>query len=337
LTVVSSPTLGKYIREAELKGYVVELLNFYHISVKQNAPVALQVSVDELLSDFTRTDTYSDRFVPGGTYNTQEGFHAHTLTVSVEFFVRAAVWRNGKLHPVIAAPVSSIYFNSVNEDRALRKQVMGDETRADLQMAITGLLTSSLKDLAAGKTIDDTPWPVSNWSEKDKAAANAAFAKAISASSPPENRPTEGLDSTPKIELNPVRDEECGKADPSWRDFWSAEFVRQGWVKPAQGISLEHFLNCQYVQYLGMDGYYQLVDTITLYEPNVVFELNGKVFRKRSALFSTHRMITTMGDRLAEAQQGFIPRSIMQFSTDLTLGKRRVPSIGSASAVPAGQ
>jgi len=176
-----------------------------------------------------------------------------------------------------------------------------------------------------GKTIDETPWPVSNWSEKDKAAANATFTKAINASSPPEKRPTEGLDSTPKIDLNPKLDEECGKADPSWRDFWSAEFVRQGWVKPEQGVTLTHFVNCQWVQYLGMDGYYHLADTINLYEPNVVFELNGKFFRKRSALFSTHRMMTTMGDRLAEAQQGFIPRSIMQFSTDLTLGKRTVP------------
>lgn len=333
LTVVSSSTLGKYISDAEIRHYVVDLLNFYHIAVTPNAPVALQVSVDELLSDFTRTDTYRDGFVPGGTYNTEEGFHAHTLTVSVEFFVRAAAWRNGKLHPVIAAPVNTIYFNSVNEDRALRKQVMGDETRADLQSAITGLLTSSFKDIAAGRTIDETPWPVSNWSEKDKAAANAAFAKAMNVSSP-EKRPTEGLDSTPKIELNPQLDEECGKADPSWRDFWSAEFVRQGWVKPEQGVTLEHFLNCQWVQYLGMDGYYHLVDTIVLYEPNVVFELNGKFFRKRSVLFSTHRMITTMGDRLAEAQQGFIPRSIMQFSTDLTLGKRLVPAVGTMSATP---
>jgi hypothetical protein len=325
LTIVTAPTLAKNIPEAELRRYVVDLLNFYHISVKPTAPVALQVTVDELLSDFSRTDTYRDQFVPGGTYNTQEGFHAHTLTVSVEFFVRAAAWRNGKFHPVIAAPVNTVYFNYVNEGRELRKQVVGDETRADLQTAITDLLTSSFKDIATGKTIDETPWPVSSWSEKDKAAANATFTKAINASSPPEKRPTEGLDSTPKIDLNPELDEECGKADPSWRDFWSAEFVRQGWVKPEQGVTLTHFVNCQWVQYLGMDGYYHLVDTINLYEPNVVFELNGKFFRKRSALFSTHRMMTTMGDRLAEAQQGFIPRSIMQFSTDLTLGKRAVP------------
>src|SRR4029079_15960063 len=124
-----------------------------------------------------------------------------------------------------------------------------DETRADLQTAITDLLTSSFKDIATGKTIDETPWPGGNWSEKDKAAANAAFAKAMNVSSAPEKRPTEGLDSTPKIELNPELDEQCGKADSSWRDFWSAEFVRQGWVRPEQGVTLTHFLNCQWVQY----------------------------------------------------------------------------------------
>lgn len=333
LTVVSSPTLAKYIRESELRSYVVDLLNFYHISVKPNAPVVLQVTVDELLSDFTRTDTYRDQFVPGATYNTQEGFHAHTLTVALEFFVRGAAWRNGTLHPVIAAPVTTVYFNDVTEGRELRKQVIGDETRKTMQTALTDLLTRMFKDIATGKTIDKTPWQVSNMSEKDKATVSAAFAKAMNGSAIADKRPTEGLDSTPKLELKPELDEECGKADPSWSDFWNAEFIRQGWAKPEQGVTLYHYVNCQWVQYLGMSGYYHLVDLIILSEPNVVFELNGKFFRKRSELFSTHRMITTMGDRLAEAQQGFIPRSIMQFSTDLTLGKRAVPVVNPASSV----
>jgi hypothetical protein len=270
--------------------------------------------------------------VPGATYTTQEGFHAHTLTVSVEFFVRTAAWRNGRFHPVIAAPVTMVYFNDVTEARELRKQVIGDETRDNMRTAITDLLTSSFKDIASGKTIDDTPWPVKSWSDKEKTSVNIAFGKAVSVSSTPQKRPTEGLDSTPKLELKPELDEECGKADPSWSDFWNAEFIRQGWVKPEQGVTLYHYVNCQYVQYLGMSGYYHLVDLIILSEPNVVFELNGKFFRKRSELFSTHRMITTMGDRLAEAQQGFIPRSIMQFSTDLTLGKRAVPVVNPASS-----
>ncbi|MEP6602057.1 MAG: hypothetical protein ABJB49_09655, partial [Nitrospirota bacterium] len=198
LTIVASPTLAKNIAPAELQSYVVNLLKFYNISVKPNAPVALQVTIDELLSDFTVTNTRYDRY--GKTFrDTNEGFHAHTLTVSLEFFVRTAVWRNGVFHPVIVAPVSMISFNDVNEDRELRKQVVGDETRGDMRTAITDLLTTSLKDIATGKTLDDTPWPVKSWSDKEKASANAAFAKAMSASSTAEKRPTEGLDSTPKL------------------------------------------------------------------------------------------------------------------------------------------
>lgn len=331
LTIVTAPTLAKNIPEAQLKGYVADLLNFYHIAVKPTAPVALQVTVDELLSDFTRTDTYRDQFVPGATYDTNEGFHAHTLAVALQFFVRGAAWRNGAVHPVVVAPVSTVYFNDVTEARELRKQLIGDETREIMQTAITGLLTSSFKDVATGKTMDQTPWPVTSFSEKDKAAANAAYAKAMSGATPPEKRPTEGLDSTPKLELKPALDDECGKADPSWSDFWTAEFVRQGWVKPEQGVSLYHYMNCQWVQYLGIGGYYHLVDMIGLYEPNVVFQLNGKFFRKQSELFLTHHMAATMGDRLRELQQAFIPRSIMQFFTDLTLGKRTVPVVSPVS------
>jgi hypothetical protein len=47
-------------------------------------------------------------------------------------------------------------------------------------------------------------------------------------------------------------------------------------------------------------------------------------------------MVTTMGDRLPEMQQGFIPRSIMEFFTNLTLGKRTVPVLNPASATHAG-
>jgi hypothetical protein len=64
--------------------------------------------------------------------------------------------------------------------------------------------------------------------------------------------------------------------------------------------------------------------------------LNGKFFRKQSELFLTHQMAATMGDRLRELQQAFIPRSIMQFSTDLTLGKRITPPLGPPSGTPVG-
>ncbi len=199
LSIVTAPTLAKYIFETELKRYVLDFLSFYHIAVKPNTPVVLQVTIDELLSDFRKTTTKYDRL---GYPTSKEDFHAHTLAVSLELSVRGAAWRNGTVHPVIVAPVSTIYFNDVTEDRELRKQLMGDETRADMQTAITELLTSSFKDVATGKTIDQTPWPVSSWPEKEKTSANAAFVKAMNGSSL-EKRSTEGLDSMPKLELDP--------------------------------------------------------------------------------------------------------------------------------------
>jgi hypothetical protein len=327
LTIVSSPTLAKYISEAEVQRYLVNLLTFYHISVKPNAPVALQVTIDELISGFTTTTTSYDRY--GALPDTHEDFHAHSVAVSLEFFIRTAIWRNGAFHQLVVAPVSSIYFNNISETRELRKQIVGDDTPGDMRTAITEMLTSAFKDIATGKTIDETPWLVSAWSDKEKGAANAAFTKALSASSV-EKRPTEGLDSLPKLELNPQLQDAC-KGDPSWADFWNAEFQRQGWVKPQEGVTLYHFVLCGWNQLLGFPGYYSLQDTVRLYESNIVFDLHGKFFRKRAELFGTHRMMTTMGDQLAAAQQGFLPRSIMEFSTKLTLGKRTVPVVSPAS------
>lgn len=90
LTIVSSPTLAKNIPDAELQRYVVDLLKFYHISVRPNAPVVLQVMINELLSGFRSTTTSYDRY--GTLPETHEDFHVHSVAVSLEFFVRTAIW-----------------------------------------------------------------------------------------------------------------------------------------------------------------------------------------------------------------------------------------------------
>lgn len=195
---------------------------------------------------------------------------------------------------MVVAPVSSIYFNNINEQREMRKLFVRDETPGEIRTALTEMLTSAFKDIATGKTIYEAPWLVSGWSDKEKAAANEAFARAMSASSAVEKRPTEGLDSASKLELNPQISDDC-KNDPSWQDFWSAEFQRMGWVKSREGLTLYHYFNCGWNPLLGFPGYYSLQDTIRLYESNVVFELNGKFFRKTAELFSTHRMMTKWG------------------------------------------
>jgi hypothetical protein len=330
LTVTSSPTLAKNVPEAELKRYVTDLLNVYHISVKPNATVALQVTIDELLSDFRTTTYWRDEF--GKLPETYEDTHIHTFMVTVEFFVRTAVWRNGTFHPVVVSPVSTFYYNYTNDANDVRKLFVGDEMPGHIRKLITEMLTLSFKDIAAGKTVDDIPWPVTGWSDKEKAAANAAFGK-VMASSEIDKRPTEGLDSVPALELSPQIKDDC-KRDPAWQDFWNAEFQRMGWSKPRPGLTLYHFYLCEWAPIRGFANLYHLLDTIRLSESNVVFELNGKLFRKAGILFSKHRMMTTMLDQLGGAEQGFIPRSIMEFSTDLTLGKRRVPPVGTTPAVP---
>jgi hypothetical protein len=330
LTVVPAATLTKYIPEAELRRYVVDLLNSYRISVKPTASVVLQVTVDELLSDFRTTTYWRDNF--GQLPETHEDTHIHTFEVTVEFFVRTAVWRNGTFHPMVVSPVSTFYYNYTNDANDIRKLFVGDEMPGLIRKLITEMLTLSFKDIAAGKTVDDIPWPVSRWSEKEKAAANAAFAK-VMASSEIEKRPTEGLDSVPALELSPQIKDDC-KRDPTWQDFWSAEFQRMGWSKSRPGLILYHFYVCEWAPITGFGDLYHLLDTIRLYESNVVFELNGKYFRTTAILFSKHRMMTTMSDQLAGAEQGFIPRSIMEFSTNLMLGKRRVPPVGTTPAVP---
>jgi hypothetical protein len=327
LSIIAVPTLAKNIPEAELKRQVVDLLNSYHISVKPNAPVALQVTIDELLSDFRTTTYWRDNF--GKLPSTYEDTHIHSFEVTVEFFVRTAVWRNGAFHPVVVSPSSTFYYNYTNDTNDIRKLFVGDEMPRHIRKLITEMLTLSFKEIATNKTVDDTPWPVSGWSDKEKTTVNAAFAK-VMASSVFEKRPTEGLDSMPELELEPEIRDDC-KRDPSWQDFWNAEFHRMGWRKPRQGLTLYHFYVCEWAPVMGFGNLYHLLDTIRLYESNVVFELNGKFFRKKVILFSTRRMMTTMADQLDGVQQGFIPRSIMQFSTDLALGKRTVPVMSRAS------
>jgi hypothetical protein len=330
LTVTSSPTLVKNIPEAELKAHVVDLLNFYRIAVKPNAPVALQVTVDELLSDFRTTTYWRDEF--GKLPSTYEDTHIHTFEVTVEFFVRTAVWRNGVFHPVVVSPSSTFYYNYTNDANDIRKLFIGDEMPRHIRKLITEMLTLSFKEIATNNTVDNTPWPVSGWSDKEKATASAAFAK-IMASAGFEERPTEGLDSMPELALAPKISDDC-KHDPSWKDLWNAEFLRMGWSKPKLGLTLYHFYVCEWAPIMGFGDLYLLLDTIRLYESNVVFELNGKFFRKAAILFSTRRMMTALGDQVAGLQQSFIPRSITQFSTDLALGKRKVPPVRATSTAP---
>jgi hypothetical protein len=170
LTVVAPPSYTKYIPMTKLQPYLVRLAAYYGIAVRPDAPVSLQVTIDEVQSDFEKTVMTSDYRGRGSSYS--EDFHVHNLLATVQFFVRAAVWRNGAFHPLVVAPVSATYFGDVTEARDLRKQLMGDETVGDMWDATMELLTTAFKELATNKTIDETPWPANAWSDREKGAAS---------------------------------------------------------------------------------------------------------------------------------------------------------------------
>jgi hypothetical protein len=105
-----------------------------------------------------------------------------------------------------------------------------------IRKLITEMLMLSLKQIATDKTIDDTPWPIGGWSDKEKATANAAFAKTM-ASSGFEKRHTEGLDSIPELELTPKISDDC-KHEPRGRI--SGTLSSNGWAGASPGPGLPY-------------------------------------------------------------------------------------------------
>jgi len=322
VTYAVAPSFTKYMSAAEQQRYVASALAQYGIAVRPNAPVTLLVTLDYHPSTIRETTTYTRG------PDSVEDYHSHHFFLSLKFFVRAAAWRGGKFHLVAAAPASQSYFFAVNEGSEANKMVFGNKTIPQIKSMFTKYLAEGLKDIASNTEVDDTPWPVSSWSAKQKAAADAEFAKVMSSHSALDKRQIEGIDSV-QLELDPdVKDKAC-EVDPSWRKFWNVELRRLGWVS-TQGeapVMLQHQFWCMEKQVVEFGGpkYVMISDIAYLWERNVVFELNGGLVRKWVLLFSLHRMATPLYKELSATMQGYIPRSIMEFSTDLTLDNQNVP------------
>jgi hypothetical protein len=324
VTYAVANSFTKYMSAAEQQRYVASALAQYEIAVRPNAPVTLLLTLDYHPFTITETITYSRG------PDSVEDYHSHHFFLSLKFFVRAAAWRGGKFHLVAAAPASQSYFFAVNEGSEANKMVFGNKTIPQIKSMFTKYLAEGLKDIASNTEVDNAPWPVSSWSEKQKAAADAEFAKVMSSHSALDKRQIEGIDSV-QLELDPdVKDKAC-EVDPSWRKFWNVEFQRLGWVS-TQGeapVMLQHQFWCMEKQVVEFGGpkYVMISDIAYLWERNVVFELNGRLVRKWVLLFSLHRMATPLYKELSATMQGYIPRSIMEFSTDLTLGNQNLPVV----------
>ena len=331
VTYAVAPSFTKYVSAGEQQRYVANALAQYGMVVRPNAPVALLVTLDYHPSTITETTTYlrgPDKI---------EDYRSHHFFLSLKFFVRAAAWRNGKFHLLEAAPASESYFFSVHEDSEANKMVFGDKTIPHIKSSFANNLAECLKSIASDTRVDSTTWPANSWSEKQKSAADAEFAKIMRSHSAVDKRLIEGIDKV-QLELEPnVKNEAC-EIDPSWGKFWNAEIQRLGWVNTPRDapVMLEHMFWCLEQQQFECCGpyYVWILDIAYLKESNVVFELNGGWVRKRAVLFSSHRMATPLYKQLSATMQGYIPRSIMEFSADLTLGKPTMPAVANPATSP---
>ena len=211
----------------------------------------------------------------------------------------------------------------------LSKSMFGNAYVKKFKDAFSEGLADCLKVIASDTSGETTPWYVNSWTEKEKASADAEFTRIMRPQSAVEKRPFDGLDVAPELHLVPDNHgEKCVVRpwDPSWGHSWDRSFQRLGWVdKQGQAaLTLNHLFWCYRKE---PTGYFWLVDTISLAERNVVFELNGQLVRTAVQLFFSHRSTVSVEKEIEIHMQEYLPRSISEFVTDLVLGNPNTPVV----------
>ena len=314
LALNASPQLTKYMPVSEQRSYVTKALANRGITVRAGAPVVLLAAFDELDAEGTTTKTYSD-----GRVETEK-FPIHDVFVTLDFYVRAVVMRNGQAHLVTVAPAHSSQGEQYVEDSDLRKLLFGNPTVRDVKDLVAWLLDDSLDRLSTNYAIDPTPWYANGWTAAQKNAADAEFLRLMN-SGASDRIPTTGIDTMPKLELfQPATDdpEEACPSPNAWQAEWTAALQRTGWTKPSAQptLALRHSFICRHMPVFRFPlGYFRLTDELSLRESNAVFVLNGRVFRKPATLVSTHHEKTDKGDDMPATVQAFIQPIIDNFPT----------------------
>lgn len=314
LELRSDPSLTKFVSVAEQQSAITRTLGGYGIAVRSGSPVTLVATVTHTQDTVESRDRVTGRV--------EDTTVIHGIYISAQFFVKAAALRNGKLHLVMASPALGWSGSTQAEDSGVRKFLVGDQTRQDIKDRFVRIFGESLKVIASRSTRDDAPWFVDAWTDKAKAAVDADYLKLMSSDAPAEKSQVKDLSSAPIIALDPEFTHESCKADPAWNNSWMRVFERLGWTdkQEPQNLYLAHFFSCTYAYGLTAPRYFALSDRITLSERNLVFQLNGKLFRTWSEILTTHHEMLALEDTLDDRLDGFIPRHIQEFLTDLVLG-----------------
>jgi len=326
LAIDSAPQLDKFMSRAEQRDYLAKALAVFGISVRDGARVVLSAAFDEKDGQGTTTTTSSS----GGV--TTETFPVHEVFVSLDFYLRAVVMRDGKAHLVTVAPAHGSQGNGYTEDGELRKLLFGNQTVADMKGLVAALLNDSLEQIASNYAVDGTPWYAGAWTAAQKSAADAEFLRLLSSGEPAETS-TDEIATPPQLEVFQPATDDPDEACPEpsqWQALWAEIFKREGWTgaDPQSRLVLRHSFYCRHIPVFRFaPGYYRLTDEISLRESNAVFVLNGRVFRKPAMLVFVHHMLTASGENLADTVQSFMPKSVGDFEGDLDMMELLVPEV----------
>jgi hypothetical protein len=280
---VSGYPLNEYLSAAQARDYIQNALANRGIIVRPNSPVALEVT---LVHQGYRTTDVDEPTV------------RHDYFLTLQFFMRGAVWRNGKIHALPVAPASAWWFTYVIEPNELQRVLLNESTGARLRQQFAQGVVDSLKAIDANTTVDAMPFPPHSWSDREKTQGNAEFARVMRADTPMDACLTLDLDVEPKLELTAKFKEPVCAGEALIRELWGKEFQFLKWTrKVAQPpLTVEHEFHCRIDKDPGVKPAYHVIHHISLKEANAVFELNGELFRKPVTLQSTSLM------RLANAE-----------------------------------
>jgi len=290
------------------------------ITVRATAPVALEVRLMHRTRDGTQRTT---SFVDGiRTGQAVEKFQVHFLLLSMHFHVRGAVLRNDKFHVVPVVVASGWWFNHVVGPTGTPKELEASSRPAIRKLVAQGI-ADVLDDIDSNNSVDNTPWPPASWTEKERVQKNADFAAAMRA--PMDPSLILDLDVQPRLNLTPKNmDSRCVVAS-DWQGVWAAEFQRLKWTKgqPQPSITVEHRVDCQLENFGAGGEFFRTVSTVYLNEANVLFELDGKLFRKSAALlFSEGFTAFNANERITVGVSGEV---FGRFANALNRGTRDAP------------
>ncbi len=176
LDLRSDPSLAKFIPLSDQRADIVIALAAYGIAIRPGSQVTLVVTVTH------HDDAIESRDVQTGAVDSTDVVRG--MYFNIEFFLKAAALRNGKLHLVMAAPATSWSGSTLAEDSGLRKALLGDQTAKDTKNRFVSLFNETLKDIATNARPEEVPWAVNSFTPAAKSALDADYARLARAGSP---------------------------------------------------------------------------------------------------------------------------------------------------------